>query len=96
MPYWHASLYQTEALFRSGLTMLRFPSDNFGHCAFDEAEVLAAFAILVLRVTGANLLALEAVFEDRSSINRFRQLAARAGAAPEVWTRTEVAAARAR
>lgn len=96
IPYWQAQIYSVEALFGSGLRLLSVPSDNYGHCAFDAEEVLASFAILVLRVTGANLLASSAAFPQDASIARFQRLAAGGGAQPEVWTPEEIASALAR
>jgi hypothetical protein len=91
IPFWQAQIYQIEALFGSGLTLLTIPSDNYGHCAFDVEEVLASFALLVLRVTGANLLASSAAFPDDGAISRFERLARSGGARPEVWSPAEIA-----
>jgi hypothetical protein len=82
IPFWQAQIYQVEAILNSGLNLLSVPSDNYGHCAFDVEEVLASFALLVLRVTGANLLANAQVFPDRAAALRFEQLARAGGAAP--------------
>lgn len=96
IPFWQAQVYQVEALFGSGLTLLGIPSDNYGHCAFDVEEVLASFALLVLRVSGSNLVAIDDVFPDRASVARFEDLARGGGADPAVWTRARVAEALAR
>jgi hypothetical protein len=84
IPFWQAQTYQIEALLRSGLNLLSVPSDNYGHCAFDVDEVLASFAVLVLRVTGRNLLASARVFPDASAVTRFEYLARAGGAEPIV------------
>jgi hypothetical protein len=84
IPFWQAQVYQVEAIVNSGLNLLSVPSNNYGHCGFDMEEVLASFALLVLRVTGANLLASSDVFRDRDAVLRFEQLARAAGAAPVV------------
>jgi hypothetical protein len=85
IPYWQAQLYQVQALFGSGLRLITVPSNNYGHCAFELEEVLAAFALLVLRVTGANLIASASVFPDEPSIARFQSLARTGGAAPTIF-----------
>ncbi len=96
VPFWQALIYQGEALARSGFNLLSVPSDNYGHCAFDVEEVLASFAFLVLRVTGANLLASASVFPDSPAVVHFESLARAAGARPVVWTEDELEAALAR
>jgi hypothetical protein len=50
------------------------PSFHFGHCAFDEAEVLAAFAILYFEVTGFNLQGIEAALDAPEALQRFLDL----------------------
>jgi hypothetical protein len=60
------------------------PSNNYGHCAFNVDEVPASFAVLVLRVTGRNLLASARVFPAASAVMRFEQLAQAVGARPVV------------
>jgi hypothetical protein len=84
VPFWQAQIYQTEALFRSGLQLLSVPSDNYGHCAFTAEEVLASFAVLVLRVSLRNLVASASIFADADAVRRFELLAAAGGATPEV------------
>lgn len=86
IPFWQAQLYQTEALFRSGLQLLSVPSENYGHCAFNTEEVLASFAVLVFRVSLRNLIAPETVFPDARAAARFVELAGAGGARPEVWS----------
>lgn len=90
IPFWQAQLYQTEALFRSGLQLLSVPSDNYGHCAFETEEVLASFAVLVLRVTLRNLIAPETVFPDARSAAKFLTLAEAGGARPEIWSAARI------
>ncbi len=91
VPFWQSQIYQIEALFGSGLNLLSIPSDNYGHCAFDVEEVLASFALLVLRVTGRNLLATAESFPDPGAIARFRTLAREGGAQPVVRSAAELA-----
>lgn len=93
IPFWQAQLYQTKTLFHSGLNLLSVPSDNYGHCAFTSDEVLASFAVLVLRVSFRNLIAPRAVFPDAASASRFLALAEAGGARPQVWSASEIRAA---
>lgn len=90
IPYWQAQLYQTKAYLRSGLQLFTSTSDNYGHCAFTTDEVLASFAVLVLRVSFRNLIASASVFPDRASADRFVRLATQAGARPEVWSEERI------
>ena len=84
VPFWQQQIYQVEALIHSGINFLSVSSPNYGHCAFDVDEVLASFAVLVLRVTARNLLASAHVFPDAASVLRFERLAQAAGAEPIV------------
>jgi hypothetical protein len=93
IPFWQAQLYQVEGLLGSGFSLLSVPSDNYGHCAFDVDQVLASFAILVLRVTGANLLASTSVFPDHRALADFERLATAGGADPVVVTERDLSAA---
>jgi hypothetical protein len=53
VPYWHEPLYTARTLFAgSALKHLNVPINRYGHCTFTSQEALAAFAILVYRVTG--------------------------------------------
>jgi hypothetical protein len=50
------------------------PSPNFGHCAFNKAEVVAALAVLVFKVSGFDLLDAGAMLEEADALDRFNQL----------------------
>jgi hypothetical protein len=50
------------------------PSPNFGHCSFSKEEVLAALAVLVIKVSGFDLLDGEAMLEDAGALDRFHEL----------------------
>lgn len=57
VPYWHQPLYRQKVV-ASGSEALHtnIPVLRYGHCAFTGDEVLAAFAVLVYRVTGVSVL----------------------------------------
>ena len=56
VPYWHETLYTLKTLGAgSFFERTNLASANYGHCAFNSAEVLVAFAIIVLGDTGRNL-----------------------------------------
>jgi hypothetical protein len=86
IPYWQSQLYQTKAFLRSGIQLFSATSENYGHCAFSTDEVLASFAVLVLRVSFRNLIAPASVFPDEASAARFLDLAREGGAQPQVWS----------
>jgi pimeloyl-ACP methyl ester carboxylesterase len=53
VPYWHETLYNAKTLLGgTPLKHLNIPIARYGHCSFKASEALAAFAILVYRVTG--------------------------------------------
>ncbi len=56
VPYWHELLYEAKVT-ASGSSLLysNIPIDRYGHCSFTVPEVLAAFQMLVLKVTGQGL-----------------------------------------
>ena len=58
VPFWQQPLYQGKVLLAgSGLRLIALPANRWGHCAFTVQETLTSFALLVLRVTGRNLIA---------------------------------------
>ena len=56
VPYWHELLYEAKVT-ASGSSLLynNIPIVRYGHCNFTVPEVLAAFQMLVLKVTGQGL-----------------------------------------
>jgi len=55
---------------------------RYGHCKFTDAEVLAAFAVLVLKVSGYNLLVSGDVLPGSQAQAEFLRLSRRYGASP--------------
>jgi pimeloyl-ACP methyl ester carboxylesterase len=85
IPYWHAILYQTKAAFAgSSLRHSHIPILRYGHCEFQVYEVLAGFALLVLKVTGGELFVTQKAVPDVSEQNRLLQLARQHGATPTI------------
>jgi len=59
IPYWHETLYTAKTLAAGAFPeRTNLPVANYGHCAFSAGDVLAAFALIVLRDTGASLTSL--------------------------------------
>ncbi len=57
VPYWHEPLYSLKTLLSgSFLLHTNIPILRYGHCTFETNELLGGFALLVLKVTGQNLL----------------------------------------
>jgi len=81
VPYWHEVLYRARAL-AGGSARLHsnIPILRYGHCNFKVGEVLAGFALLVLKVTGRELVGAEAALPDAASREEFLQLARDVGA----------------
>jgi len=75
IPYWHEGMYTFRTLL-SGSASKHFnlKINRYGHCNFMASEVLAGFAILVLKVNGAQPTGVEAVLTDTGERQRFRTL----------------------
>jgi hypothetical protein len=67
------SLLYAEKVFSNGqlASYTLIPSPNFGHCAFNKAEVLAALSVLVFKVSGFDLLGTKALLEEPDALSRF-------------------------
>jgi hypothetical protein len=84
VPIWHEALYRRRLDLRSRLLNTAFTIDRYGHCNFTDAEVLAAFAVLVLEVSGQNLLVSRSVLPQPGAQAEFLALARHHGASPAV------------
>lgn len=88
VPYWHEPLYNLKTWFAgTRLRLTSIPADAYGHCEFALDEVLAGFAILVLRVSLRDLIAFEDVFPNSAVRQRFLDLAEIEGARPRIMER---------
>jgi pimeloyl-ACP methyl ester carboxylesterase len=55
IPYWHELLYTAKTLFAGDpLKRVNLPVSAYGHCNFTSEDILAAFALTVLRSTGTD------------------------------------------
>lgn len=53
VPYWHEPIYNLKTLIAGSLLRhLNIPIVRYGHCRFDQSELLTAFAILRLMAAG--------------------------------------------
>ena len=84
VPVWHQSLYRSRLSFLGRLLHTPFTINRYGHCNFTDAELLAGFAVLVLKVSGYNLLVSNRVLPDPEAQAEFLRLAQRHGASPAV------------
>lgn len=82
VPIWHQSLYRNRLSFFGKLWHTPITISRYGHCEFTDAEVLAAFAVLVLKVTGVNLVASGKVLPQPQAQAEFLRLARQHGASP--------------
>jgi hypothetical protein len=85
VPEWHEPLYRakTSRSFTSWLLHSRLTVSRYGHCTFTAEEVLGAFALLVLKVSGQNLiLTPEALAEKPGARAGFLRAAQEFGASP--------------
>ena len=81
VPYWHEPLYRLKTL-GSGNALLysNIPILRYGHCNFRASEVLTAFALLVLKVTGQELINAQRALPDAGAQAEFLRLAKENGA----------------
>lgn len=94
VPAWQLSLYQIKTLLAgSAFQLSAFPVSAYGHCNFTESQVLAGFALLVLRVTFRDLITSAAVFPNESVAQDFLARARQQGASPRVIPERDLAAA---
>jgi hypothetical protein len=84
VPIWHESLYRHRLSFLGKVLHTPITIDRYGHCSFTDAEVLAAFAVLVLKVTGSDLLVSSNVLPRPQAQAEFLRLSRRYGASPVV------------
>jgi len=85
IPYWHATLYGHKVFSTgSGWRYAHIPILRYGHCKFNVAEVLVGFAVLVLKVTGQDLVASEKAFPSMESQLEFLRLSRQHGANPRI------------
>jgi len=82
VPVWHEQLYARRLPLLSRLLFTPIAIQRYGHDNFTNAEILAAFAVLVLRVSGADLVAPQSVLPDPSARTQFMSLATSYGARP--------------
>ena len=91
VPYWHEPLYGLKILLKgSMLYRINIPIVRYGHGSFKISEVLAGFAVLVLRVTLTDLIVAENVLPDAAQQAEFLRLARENGANPRVQKATAV------
>ena len=84
VPEWHEPLYRakTSRSFTSWLLHSRLTVSRYGHCAFTADEVLGAFALLVLKVTGQNLVLTPEALAEPGARSGFLRAAREFGASP--------------
>lgn len=84
VPIWHEPLYRRRLDFVGRLFHTPITIDRYGHCNFTDAEILGAFAVLVLKVSGYNLVASTRVLPSHEAQAQFLRVAQSQGAHPEV------------
>jgi pimeloyl-ACP methyl ester carboxylesterase len=84
VPEWHEALYRakTSRSFTSWLLHSRLTVSRYGHCTFTAEEVLGAFALLVLKVTGQNLVLTPEALREPGARAGFLRAAREFGAEP--------------
>ncbi len=81
VPYWHEPLYTVKSLANgSGLLHINIPIVRYGHCNFKSSEVLVGFALLVLKVSGRELIGAQMALPDSGAQAEFLRLAKEHGA----------------
>jgi hypothetical protein len=55
IPYWHQMYYRLKLRANGNTLVTQLPIRRYGHCAFTTTEVLAGFALMVLKTTGQQM-----------------------------------------
>ena len=84
VPIWHETLYRRRLDLLGRLLETPITVSRYGHCTFTSAELLGAFAVLVLKVTGYNLLVPRDVLARPQEQAQFLRIAREHGASPTV------------
>jgi pimeloyl-ACP methyl ester carboxylesterase len=93
VPYWHEPIYRLKTLIGgAGFLHTNIPIPRYGHGAFKVYEVLAGFAVLVLKVTAQDLIVAESVLPDAAEQAEFLRLAQQNGAHPKMKAAARVSA----
>jgi pimeloyl-ACP methyl ester carboxylesterase len=89
VPEWHEPLYRdkTSRSLTSRFLHSRLTVSRYGHCTFTAGEVLGAFALLVLKATGQNLVLTPQALTEPRSREEFLSAARKFGASPTVVER---------
>jgi len=82
VPVWHESLYRSRLNLLGRLLHTPITVQRYGHCNFTDAELLAAFAVLVLKVSGQDLLVARSALPEVQARASFLSLARQHGARP--------------
>ncbi len=89
VPFWHQPWYRYKVwLAGASRFYSAFPIFRYGHCAFQPEEVLAAFALLVLKVSGEALVGVESALPDedaRATYRHFQEELDRARQTADAW-----------
>lgn len=89
VPYWHEPHYRWKLFTNgSGLLHANIPVCRYGHCNFRISEVLAAFAVLVFKVTMQELIVPEKLFSEEDEQSDFIELAQKHGLRPQIVIRS--------
>jgi len=81
VPYWHETVYRRQVRAHDSTALhTNILVFRHGHCNFKVTEVLVAFALLVLKVSGQQMTNAEEVLPDAAARAEFRQLAMEYGA----------------
>ena len=84
VPSSQQSIYRNRLGFVSRLLHTKITIERYGHCSFTDAEILGAFAVLVLQVSGLDLVASSRVLPTRAAQAEFLRLSREHGASPVV------------
>jgi hypothetical protein len=69
--FWHLSLYGLKTIKQGkAFNFTGIPVIRYGHCTFNEVEVLGGLALLILRVTGQELLTAKPLLEKGALENK--------------------------
>ena len=84
VPVWHQSVYRGRLGFFSRLFHTPWTIQRYGHCNFTDTEILAGFSLLVLKVSGVDLLVTSRVLPGPEAQAEFLRMSRDLGAHPIV------------
>jgi pimeloyl-ACP methyl ester carboxylesterase len=83
-PHWHIGRYRAKLDDRGRRLHTHLPVPRYGHCNFRKEELIGAFALLVLKSTGVDLLVPNQLLPDLQAQRRLLEMTRGHGGSPRI------------